>query len=79
MPQNSSKYGFVTSKKIGNAVIRNKTRRRMRALLEKNCSKLKTGYYIFVAKEQITQHDWKKLQSDFNFACKRLELFKNKC
>ena len=74
MPAQTSKFGFVTSKKIGNAVIRNKARRRLRAVVQQNCTNLKTGYYIFVAKEEITGHDSKKLQNDFNFAFKRLEL-----
>lgn len=76
MPFSQSKFGFVTSKKIGNAVLRNKARRRLRALLQKNCDKIQSGYYIFVAKEDIHNHDWQKLQSDFNFACKRLDAYK---
>ncbi|MEA1914349.1 MAG: ribonuclease P protein component [Campylobacterota bacterium] len=76
MPDEKFSFGFVTSKKIGNAVVRNKARRRLRAVVNDLASKLKTGKYIFVAKDTLAHNDYDKLKKDFHFAFKRLELYK---
>ncbi|MGM0518675.1 MAG: ribonuclease P protein component [Campylobacterota bacterium] len=70
------KIAFVTSKKVGNAVLRNKARRRARALFKTYENRVKTGKYIFVIKKEIHQKDYKDLKRDFDFALKRLELLK---
>jgi len=67
---------FVTSKRVGNAVLRNKARRRLRALFLSYENKIKPGQYILVAKEKINENDYEKLKKDFNFAFKRLEILK---
>lgn len=61
---------------MGNAVLRNKARRRLRALFLSYEKQIQTGKYIFVAKETIHEKDFEGLKKDFNFAFKRLELFK---
>jgi len=43
--------------------------------LEKQ-NQLTYGSYIFVAKEELFKRDHKTLQKDFNFAMKKLGLFK---
>lgn len=48
----------------------------MRALFKTYENRLKTGNYIFVAKNEINDNDFKKLKKDFDFALKRLELLK---
>lgn len=75
-PDEELKLAFVTSKKIGNAVQRNKARRRLRAFVLSYENNIKTGKYIFVVKEKINENDFDKLKKDFNFAFKRLEIFK---
>jgi len=67
---------FVSSKKVGNAVYRNRARRLLKALVLEKESKLKNGKYIFVAKNTIFEKKYINLQKDFNFAMKRLDLFK---
>lgn len=39
-------------------------------------NKVQKGQYIFIAKEALNDRDPKGIQNDFNFAFKRLELFK---
>ncbi|WP_419766441.1 MAG: ribonuclease P protein component [Arcobacter sp.] len=68
--------GFVTSKKVGNAVYRAKARRRLRAIVLENEEKIITGKYIFVAKDELLKKSYVQLQKDFNFAFKRLNLYK---
>jgi ribonuclease P protein component len=63
--------GFIASKKVGNAVKRNYAKRRLRALFfaQKN---IKSGVYVFVAKVNILDVDFYRLQKTFNFAIKKI-------
>ncbi|MEA3314244.1 MAG: ribonuclease P protein component [Campylobacterota bacterium] len=70
------KFAFVSSKKVGNAVFRAKSKRLLRALVLEKENQLKNGKYIFVAKNGIFERDFKVLQKDFKYAMKKLGLFK---
>lgn len=64
--QNNSlinRYGFIVSKKIDKrAVIRNKTKRRLRAQIEKIKNQIKNGYdFLFVAKKRLIKEENKEL------------------
>jgi ribonuclease P protein component len=59
------KVGFTATKKIGNAVKRNKAKRKMRALFIEFSKLLKDGRYIFVAKNQINDVEFETLKKDF--------------
>lgn len=76
MPKNDLKLAFVASKKIGNAVLRAKAKRRLRACILDYEDRLKEGSYIFVAKNLIHDKNFQDLKRDFNFAFKRLEVLK---
>ncbi len=65
---------FVSSKKVGNAVIRNRARRVLRALALENEKSLKTGKYIFVAKGELLNRSHQALKKDFKYAMKKLGL-----
>jgi ribonuclease P protein component len=67
---------FIASKKVGNAVKRSRAKRRIRALCVTYEKKIKTGKYIFVAKDNIFAQNPKDLEKDFKYAMKKLELFK---
>ncbi|MEA2050440.1 MAG: ribonuclease P protein component [Campylobacterota bacterium] len=67
---------FVSSKKVGNAVLRNRSRRKLRALVLEKEDTLINGKYIFVAKPALFERDHKTLQKDFNYAIKKLGLSK---
>jgi ribonuclease P protein component len=70
------KAGFIAGKKVGNAVIRNRAKRRIRALFVELEQKLKSGVYIFVAKESIKTIDYKQLKNSLLWSFKRLECLK---
>jgi ribonuclease P protein component len=70
------KAGFVASKKVGCAVKRNLAKRRLKALFLELQSELKSGIYIFIAKETIKDIDYSKLKSALTWSFKRLECFK---
>ncbi|MCW8895961.1 MAG: ribonuclease P protein component [Sulfurimonas sp.] len=62
---NIHKVGFTATKKIGNAVKRNRAKRRLRALFREFSPMLKDGTYIFVAKQSIIEITHEKLKNDF--------------
>jgi ribonuclease P protein component len=57
-------------------VQRNRAKRLLKAVVLENENKLSNGKYIFVAKPTILDKDFKSLGKDFNFAIKRLNLYK---
>lgn len=59
------KVGFTATKKIGNAVKRNRAKRRLRALFREFSPSLSDGTYIFVAKQSINEITYEKLKNDF--------------
>jgi len=66
------KVGFTATKKIGNAVKRNRAKRRLRALFREFSPSLKNGTYIFVAKQAINEVPHQKLTKDFQKILNRL-------
>lgn len=69
------RVGYTASKKIGNAVMRNRAKRRMRALArEVLAGQGKPGWdYVLVARPQVTvTRDYTDLLTDLKFALKRL-------
>ncbi len=69
--------GFIAgSKKIKKAVYRNKAKRRLRALFIDYQDKLKSGLYVFVAKESIVDGKFEKIKQDFINSINRANGFK---
>ena len=62
--------GFTTTKKIGNAVIRNRARRRMREACKTVLPPLATmgTDYVFIARKDTAQISWAKLLDDMKSA-----------
>lgn len=59
-PTQIQKFGFVTSKKVGNAVKRNRIRRIFRSVIRTDIDKFKTNYsYIIVAKKNCLEDFYK--------------------
>ena len=66
--------GFTTTKKIGNAVIRNRARRRMRVLSRELLPQYgKRGFdYVFIARVETATAPWSVLLDDAKLALVRL-------
>jgi len=61
-----SRVAVVASKKIGNAVKRNKAKRWIRALFRRNKNLLKNSTdLIFIARKSIVEASWKNLRNDY--------------
>ena len=72
----SIKVGFAVTKKIGHAVVRNKIRRRLREIVQKQLINLKQNYnIIIVAKENISAASFETLSFELNKLLKKAKLF----
>jgi ribonuclease P protein component len=70
------RVAFVASKKVGNAVARNRAKRLLRANFIDICDRLESGSYIFVAKKAILDEDFTKIHKTFKYAIKKVTALK---
>jgi ribonuclease P protein component len=64
-----TRVGVVAGKKVGNAVVRNKAKRRMRELVRRNKTVFKVPVdIVIVAKQEMTDVSWRKLRDEFFYA-----------
>jgi len=56
--------GIVVSRKVGNAVRRNKVKRRVRAYLREHTEQLPLGKLVIIAKEPSGTSDWAGIEKD---------------
>lgn len=64
--------GLSISRKVGKACVRNLLKRRLRAIMYENRSKLQDYIFVIVAKEGIVLADFATLQRDILFACSKI-------
>ncbi len=68
------RFGFTITKKVGNAVVRNKMRRRLRGALSEivaTCADVHTDYVV-VARPAAADQDYRTLKSDLATAFARV-------
>jgi ribonuclease P protein component len=76
-PADIVRYGLTATKKLGNAVVRNRARRRLRALAEGTLLVKAMPYdYVLVARDGITTRPFATLVSDLEKALKVLKCLK---
>jgi ribonuclease P protein component len=69
--EGEKKIGYTASKKVGNAVVRNHCKRRLRALMNLFSEKLQDGWYVWVAKQPLDVNAFETVQKDFLYVLKR--------
>lgn len=70
-----NRLGLTTGTKLGNAVVRNKVRRRLRAIYRTHEDKLRPGYdIVIVARMQAVQRPYAQLEEQFLRLAKKLRL-----
>ncbi len=73
-----SRLGISVSKKVGNAIIRNKTRRRLKEIFRLNEHKIKQSYDIIViVRIRAKDITYKDLEKNFIYLLKKSNLLKS--
>ncbi len=70
-PGRELKVGFSVSKKVGNAVVRNKVRRRLRECFRPLMGDVKTGLYVVVARPAAAEAAFDALEKDVRYLLKK--------
>jgi len=74
-----SRIGFTVTKKIGNSVVRNKIRRRIKEIVRKNLGNIMDGYdIILIPKKNVIDISFQELESAIFHIFKLANILKNK-
>lgn len=71
-----SRFGFVVSKRVGNAVTRNRVKRRLRAIFHNHLPQLRAGFDIVViCRPQVADFAYQDLEQACMQLVSRLSLY----
>lgn len=74
-----NRYGFITSKRIGNAVTRNRIRRQLRECVRLLHPQLATGYdLVWIARDGIVEKPYQDISRTVTELCERAGLLEDR-
>jgi ribonuclease P protein component len=73
--ENSVRIGYTVTKKLGNAVVRNRIKRRLREAARKTIPTHAKGQrsYVFIARHKVLECDFAELVREMEFAFSRIK------
>jgi ribonuclease P protein component len=76
--RSETRFGYTATKKIGNAVIRNRAKRRLRGAINDiiQFHDLKSCDVVLIARDVTATCEWDKLKKDILWCFKRLNIIK---
>ncbi len=66
------RFSAVASKKIGNAVVRNRAKRLLRAAFYNQKDAIVSGIFILIAKKQIIDMSFEEIERNLKWAFKKI-------
>jgi ribonuclease P protein component len=67
--------GLTVTKKIGNAVVRNRIKRVYREVFRLNKHKITAGFIIFHAKKEIVERNFKEVEQDIIEVLRKIKIY----
>jgi ribonuclease P protein component len=75
----SLRVGYITTRRIGNAVVRNRVRRRLRGILQRTGDRLKDGYcLVLVARNPSAEATSVALEKEWKWLAHRAGIFRDR-
>jgi ribonuclease P protein component len=73
-----ARLGFTVSKKVGNAVERNRVRRRLREIVRSGASRMRSGHdYVLIGRRAALKLPFTRIAQDFEGALHRVHAGRN--
>jgi ribonuclease P protein component len=70
-----SRFGVTAGRAVGNAVLRNRAKRRLRAALQEHMTNVKPGWdIILIARSQLPQAKWQEIRETLATLLRRADL-----
>lgn len=71
--------GYITTRRLGNAVVRNRVRRRLRGILQRTGERLKPGYFlVLIARKSAATADSVALEKEWKWLIHQANLSKDR-